>query len=392
MLSEQTSATRIYVRTGIHRDEPAWWFRNTSSRPEHTFRLENTLQLAQLSEEAGSQSIGLLLPASQVIFRTVTLPERRVKNLDTLLSYMTEESVAGDVENLHWVVLAQEDKLLHVAGIDENYLKNWLSHFSDAGLEVTEVYADATLLPVNESGWSMVRLEEQWLIRQSPFSACIVEDSWLETYLTIAAPEAVTSYSPTECKRDIIRRANHEHPMILLNRAEPSPSLNLMQGKFAVKKPHSAWTKVLPVIALSSVAVTLFFAFGSQLFLFWQARHYESQLEEQTRAVYTEWFPTQKHEKNLRFYFEQDIKKSPAQFLPTLAKLTKMQSQIPGIEINSLDFKTEEPELTLQVIAPDARSLDNFIELSADQFHFQPFGLTSTAQGVTVTLRNREKK
>jgi len=182
MLSEQTSATRIYVRTGIHRDEPAWWFRNTSSRPEHTFRLENTLQLAQLSEEAGSQSIGLLLPASQVIFRTVTLPERRVKNLDTLLSYMTEESVAGDVENLHWVVLAQEDKLLHVAGIDENYLKNWLSHFSDAGLVVTEVYADATLLPVNESGWSMVRLEDQWLIRQSPFSACIVEDSWLETY------------------------------------------------------------------------------------------------------------------------------------------------------------------------------------------------------------------
>lgn len=56
-----------------------------------------------LAEHPLATRVCLLLPASDMIFRHFTLPKRWL--LRRWPSWMAEETLIGDVDNLHWTVL-----------------------------------------------------------------------------------------------------------------------------------------------------------------------------------------------------------------------------------------------------------------------------------------------
>ncbi|WHZ41015.1 type II secretion system protein GspL [Rahnella bonaserana] len=384
-------ANRLFIRAGNTPEHSLHWFTERAENDDDIHLLPDAEHLSELATQPSAQDVCLLIPASEVIFRQVTLPPRAGKNTRQIIAWQTEESIASDVDTLHWVELSRKEQTLFVAGVEAEFLRGWLQRFSDAGLRVRHACIDALLLPLPEDGWSATRLDNQWLLRQSEYSGCLAEQVLLDVLLDIAKPEALHYYGhEQDIPADWVRAELPDHPLIAMKNNTPS-AVNILQGEFAVREEEPAWGRHLQRIATGMAIFTLVLIISTKLFTWWQVAQQEALLKNEMLALHQTWFPQDKHTRNLKFYFEQNMKKAPTAFLPALAKLTVYQSKIPQIAIDKLDFQQETKSLTLQITTDDRAAIDDFVELTASDFHFAISNLTTSSAGITATLTQRSK-
>ncbi|TDS93298.1 type II secretion system protein L (GspL) [Rahnella sp. BIGb0236] len=390
-MEHRQPANRLFIRAGSTPERSLNWFTELAENDEDIHLLPDAEHLSELAAQPSAQNVSLLIPASEVIFRQVTVPQRAGKNTRQMIAWQTEESIATDVDTLHWVELYRQEQTLYAAGIEVDFLRNWIHRFRDAGLTVRHVYIDALLLPLPEEGWSAARLDHQWLLRQSEYSGCLVEQVLLDTLLAIAMPEVVHYYGhDQEIPPDWVHAEAPSDPLIVMKNNCPS-AVNLLQGEFAVREEDPAWGRHLQRIAAGMVIFTLVLILGSKLFTWWQVSQQESALKNQMLTLHQSAFPQDKHTRNLKFYFEQNMKKTPTAFLPALAKLTAYQGQVPQIAIDKLDFQQKTNQFTLQITTDNRVAIDDFLKITANDFHFAVSNLTTSATGVTATLTQRSK-
>jgi general secretion pathway protein L len=390
-MEHRQPANRLFIRAGSTPERSLNWFTELAENDEDIHLLPDAEHLSELAAQPSAQNVSLLIPASEVIFRQVTVPQRAGKNTRQMIAWQTEESIATDVDTLHWVELYRQEQTLYAAGIEVDFLRNWIHRFRDAGLTVRHVYIDALLLPLPEEGWSAARLDHQWLLRQSEYSGCLVEQVLLDTLLAIAMPEVVHYYGhDQEIPPDWVHPEAPSDPLIVMKNNCPS-AVNLLQGEFAVREEDPAWGRHLQRIAAGMVIFTLVLILGSKLFTWWQVSQQESVLKNQMLTLHQSAFPQDKHTRNLKFYFEQNMKKAPTAFLPALAKLTAYQGQVPQIAIDKLDFQQKTNQFTLQITTDNRVAIDDFLKITANDFHFAVSNLTTSATGVTATLTQRSK-
>lgn len=390
-MSHQISENRLFVRIGRSWDQPIFWFDETAEKEQEIHRLANIDSLSVLSEQPGAQNICIFIPASDVIFRQVPLPSRPGKNLGQMISYLTEESIASDVDSLHWVELFRQEQTLFVAGIEEKLLQLWLQPFTEAGLTVRQVYVDALLLPLPDEGWAIARIENQWLIRQSAYSGCLIEDELLPALLTVANPSKLLGYGMADQSLPRWVEVPLDSPLLLMMKNHCHAAVNFLQGTYAVRKAEPLWFKRLPALALYIVIFTLSLAICAKGFTFWLVSREDTQLIAQTQALYSGSFPQDKHTRNLRFYFEQNMKKAPKPFLSLLGKLTAYQAKVPNLNMEKVEFEQQEKKLTLHITADNRATIDQFISLSAADFQFKVSQLLPSPTGLTATLTSRSK-
>lgn len=390
-MEHRQPANRLFIRAGSTPERSLNWFTELAENDEDIHLLPDAEHLSELAAQPSAQNVSLLIPASEVIFRQVTVPQRAGKNTRQMTAWQTEESIATDVDTLHWVELYRQEQTLYAAGIEVDFLRNWIHRFRDAGLTVRHVYIDALLLPLPEEGWSAARLDHQWLLRQSEYSGCLVEQVLLDALLAIAMPEVVHYYGhDQEIPPDWVHAEAPSDPLIVMKNNCAS-AVNLLQGEFAVREEDPAWGRHLQRIAAGMVIFTLVLILGSKLFTWWQVSQQESALKNQMLTLHQSAFPQDKHTRNLKFYFEQNMKKAPTAFLPALAKLTAYQGQVPQIAIDKLDFQQKTNQFTLQITTDNRVAIDDFLKITANDFHFAVSNLTTSATGVTATLTQRSK-
>lgn len=390
-MEHRQPANRLFIRAGSTPERSLNWFTELAENDEDIHLLPDAEHLSELAAQPSAQNVSLLIPASEVIFRQVTVPQRAGKNTRQMIAWQTEESITTDVDTLHWVELYRQEQTLYAAGIEADFLRNWIHRFRDAGLTVRHVYIDALLLPLPEEGWSAARLDHQWLLRQSEYSGCLVEQVLLDALLAIAMPEVVHYYGhDQEIPPAWVHPEAPSHPLIVMKNNCPS-AVNLLQGEFAVREEDPAWGRHLQRIAAGMVIFTLVLILGSKLFTWWQVSQQESALKNQMLTLHQSAFPQDKHTRNLKFYFEQNMKKTPTAFLPALAKLTAYQGQVPQIAIDKLDFQQKTNQFTLQITTDNRVAIDDFLKITANDFHFAVSNLTTSATGVTATLTQRSK-
>lgn len=88
----------LFVRPDSREGGKIMWCESGSERVEVVDSLE------MLAEHPLATRVCLLLPASDMIFRHFTLP-KKVASQAMAFSWMAEETLIGDVDNLHWTVL-----------------------------------------------------------------------------------------------------------------------------------------------------------------------------------------------------------------------------------------------------------------------------------------------
>lgn len=177
----------LFIRPDSGEDGKLWWCESGSQQVE---TLEN---LQSLRDHPLAARVCLLLPASEMIFRHFTLPKKIVSQA-TAFSWMAEETLIGEVDNLHWTVLNKKGREVDAVAIDTQRLRDWLDRFHNTGLTVVQVLPDAWLLPVSHGGSTIVSLDENYWLRFSPDVACQVDAALLPLLLQKTAEGQVCCY------------------------------------------------------------------------------------------------------------------------------------------------------------------------------------------------------
>ncbi|RYZ89416.1 MAG: general secretion pathway protein GspL, partial [Moraxellaceae bacterium] len=93
----------------------------------------------------------LLLPGMKVVTRELDYSEKEKKHLRNLLPFQLEESVVGDVDDLHVALGDAAAGKVALAYTDKNWLRSVFKQLSDIGLEVTRCWSTPLLLPMQPS-------------------------------------------------------------------------------------------------------------------------------------------------------------------------------------------------------------------------------------------------
>lgn len=352
-------------------------------------QVETLESLDALAEHPLAARVCLLLPASCMIFRHFMLP-KKVASQATAFSWMAEETLIGDVDNLHWTVLNKKGAEVDAVAVDADVLHEWLRCFQQAGLKVIQALPDAWLLPVEEGGSTLVALNESYWLRLSPHTAGEMEASLLPLLMQKAGEGEVCCYGekPEGVEVDVLH--HWQHPLVLIQPQWQTCRVNLLHGEFSAKAGKGKSAKGINAAIAAMGLLALGLLLGPRIAMAWMLVQQENLLQQEIAQVYQHYFPSMPQQTNIKYHFGQNIKKHSKGFFLQLDDLEKAKQSVPAMEINLMEFDGEHNTLTLSVSAQEQPALQDFVNQASASFDFslQP---VSTVAPYTAMITGKYK-
>lgn len=362
--------------------------------------------LEEISTRIKGHQVIVLVPGSEVLLTQVTLPKTSWKRQVQAVPYILEESLAGDVEDLHFALGGrEEDNTFAVAVIARDRLNYWLSILNRADIEPAFIGPDVLAVPFTET--PAILFDNQTALcrtgRQSGF-----------TFESVSLPELLTSdpqqfgevvsYGLRQSKdlpgeiRDKIaaEHSPHAEPLeILASGFEEKDTINLLQGPYS---PHAQWERLwqrwrFPA-GLALAALLLFT--GLQTERYFALKQESAMLSEQIEKIYREVFPDSRRIVNPRAQMEnrlQELQGKPDSSDGFLALLNNSARPLPsaeGFRLDSLNYRDD--TLDLDIRLADLQTLDSLSNrLSAEDLAVDIRTASSVEDEVQVRLQISEK-
>lgn len=134
-----------------------------------------TLRTAIASEPGNPRSAWLILPGSRVNTRQLEYSDKEKKHLRNLLPFQLEDSVVGDVDDLHFALGTPAEGKVVVAYADKAWLQAVFAELASLGIEVTRCWSAPLTQPLavdalTEPGlhWTLGLFEGQLQLRYLP--------------------------------------------------------------------------------------------------------------------------------------------------------------------------------------------------------------------------------
>lgn len=362
--------------------------------------------LAEISTRINEHRILVLLPGSEVLITRVTLPGGNRKRQVQAVPYILEESLAADVEELHFALGNRlEDNTCAVAVIAGERLDRWLDLLADAGIEPD--FMGSEVLAVPFSGTPAILFDGRMIIfRTGSQSGFAFESAGLEELQTGDSElfAEITLYGPGK-KNDLPADIEHKITSEKSTNAEPleilasglseNNSINLLQGDYS---PHAQWEKLwhrwrLPV-ALILAALLLFS--GLQMEKYFTLRQKNLILSQQIEQLYKEVFPEAQKIVNPRAQMEHNLRQLRKEtgvaggFLPLLKRTASHLSETEGFKLDGLHF--HDGSLDLDIRLANLYALDDLKnKLSSQGLIVNIRTASSIEDEVQARLKIREK-
>ncbi len=391
----------LVIRLGAEASAPIAWLVWSGSEAGviASGTLEGAAQLGELQTRAGGRPLYVLVPASELVFRTLTLPGRGSRRSLQALPFLLEEQVAGDVEQLHLALLNREGPSVSVAAVEKVRLQQWLDWLSEAGLKPRQLMPDVLALPLQpEGGWSAVQLGEQWLLRQGPSAGLVAEVSWLGALLGSYAPAPdIASFSPPPSGVPGNWLAQPpELAMQLLAQGATETRFNLLQGAFR-RQPE--WARLLRPWrkAMLAAGVCLLLVLANRGLALYQLQQTEQRLRAETVQLYQRLVPGQTRVINPRAQLRQQLQAlqgggGAESLLGMLQALTPAFAALTELQPRQLRFDGQKGELRLSLTADSFQTFERFRALAPPGLEIQPGDMRSEGARVQGTLLVRSKQ
>ncbi|MCK7451472.1 type II secretion system protein GspL [Enterobacter chengduensis] len=324
--------------------------------------------LEALADHPLAARVCLLLPASSTILRHFTLP-KKVASQATAFSWMAEETLIGEVDNLHWTVLNKKGAEVDAVAIDADRLRGWLDRFQEAGLNVVQALPDAWLLPVAAGGSTIVALEENYWLRLSPHVACEVEAALLPLLMQKAGEGEVACYGDAPAGVEVDEYLAWQHPLVLIQPQWAHCRVNLLHGAFGAKASAGSVKRMKAAIAAAGL-LSLGLLMGPRVAMAWMLVQQENQVQEEIMQVYQHHFPSMRHQTNLKYHFGQNVKKQSKGVFLQLEALDNAKRAVPAMEINLVEYDFPTNTLSLGVSAQNPQALQAFVNQASENFDF----------------------
>lgn len=356
----------LFIRPDTREDGKIWWCESGSDRISS---LAGHPALNTLAEHALAKRVCLLLPASEMVFRHFTLPGKGISAQATPFSWMAEETLIGDVDDLHWTVLGKKGREVDAVAIAAERLQHWLSLFDAAGLKVIQVLPDAILLPVDEGGCTLAALEDSYWLRFSSSFASEADSALLPLLMSKTGAGSTRCYGPVPHGIEVDEPLAWQHPLALIQPQWKRCRANMLHGGFAIRGGNSGMKhagKAIAVVALLSVGLLI----GPRLAMAWMLLQQENQMQDDIAQIYQHYFPSLRQQSNIKYHFGQNIKKQKKGVFLQLDELAGIKQAVPAMEISQVEYDGAREQLTLSVKSQDPQSLQTFVNQAGDNFEF----------------------
>lgn len=357
----------LFIRPDSREDGKIGWCVSGSQQVD---TLHGVASLTALAEHALAGNVCLLLPASEMIFRHFTLPKKGLSAQATPFSWMAEETLIGDVDNLHWTVLAKKGREVDAVAIDATRLRQWLSLFAEAGLRVVQVLPDAWLLPVSPGGSTVVALDDHYWLRFSPHVACHVDATLLAMLMPKSGEGAVCCYGDVPQGMEVDEQHDWQHPLVLIQPQWQACRVNLLHGEFSLKTRAGKAGKGTKAALLAMALLSLGLLTGPRVAMAWMLVQQETHLQQEIIQLYQHHFPSLRHQTNIKYHFGQNMRKQTKGVFLQLEELEQVKAAIPALEITSLEYDKTGGALTLNVSAENQQALQEFMTRTREHFNF----------------------
>jgi general secretion pathway protein L len=113
----------------------------------------------------GAERIHLVIPAAEVLFTRVKLPQGAKRRAGSVLAFAVEDQTLGEPETnqANWLGLAGDSDVLAV--MDKNALRRWLDALDTAGFDGYEVHCETLLLPRAAGEWTLAWAGREGFVR-----------------------------------------------------------------------------------------------------------------------------------------------------------------------------------------------------------------------------------
>ena len=122
-------------------ERPAQWVRVDANGAQRGRVSSGSLEMA--AAEMGDATAVLLAPATDVLLTSVRIPARSNARIRSALPFALEETLADDVDDLHFAIGPKgDDGRIPVAIVSRSKLSSWIADLSVVGIEPARVIAE----------------------------------------------------------------------------------------------------------------------------------------------------------------------------------------------------------------------------------------------------------
>jgi general secretion pathway protein L len=350
--------------------------------------------LAEAGPEVRGRRVVVLVPGSQVLRTNVMVPLRSGTRLLQALPFALEDTVADDVEDLHFAAGArQPDGRVAVAAIRRELLDQHLHALRSAGIEPAVMAADADALPEVPSTTTLLVEAHQVLLKEPGLDPVASDLDGLPAILELwlaqapppdpasalprprnllvydatdgAVPESVwEGVRPRVQSLELRRLGDGALPRLAAGAVAVTP-LNLLQGEYGPRTSlASQWPRWRLAAGLAAgLAVAALLSLGAEL---WRLKQESAALASQVEAALRYTFPEATDLSNPRRILS-GAGGGPAAggtgqaFLESLGTVAEALTKTQNARLESLNYRAGVMEL--QIRAPSADALDNIRKL-----------------------------
>lgn len=322
--------------------------------------------------------VTLIVPSSDLLLTTVTLPKLPRHRLLQALPYALEEQLIEEVSFLHFATGPRDEEgRWPVAVVAIAKMEGWLEAAKAAGLSLIRMVPDVLTLPLMPRHWTLDLCESWCTVRTGPYSGFSCHRETLPTFLEAALKDPLTQPDGILVRTfsgsaDLPANA---FPGIRLERIQmdsaeeaasakevlmASPCLNLLQGRFSPRSTASGANRLWQAaLSLAFIGAILLVVTKATLLL--MLRHTSAGLQQEIAAIYTRHFPSATAMVAPKARMSEKLhhlesEGSESLFLELLAKTTAPLSRSPEVRLEWIDYQNR--QLKLGLTAPSFNSLD----------------------------------
>lgn len=370
-----------------------------------------------LASLAAPLNAWLILPGSRVNTRELEYTDKEKKHLRNLLPFQLEDSVVGDVEDLHFALGTPNEGKIVVAYADKAWLQALFADLASLGIEVTRCWSAPLTQPLaaealSEPGqhWTLGLYDGQLHLRYSTtmgFSVAYAQgrlalqlllaeqqaEQLPQFYLRAATEqdmEALMAMIPAGLQEQVAGQALADHWALDFS----NHSIDLCQGDFSQRLPIERWWKLWRSVAIFAAVCTAAYV-GTLGYEIHKLGKENLQIRQQIEAAARVAIPQGRMvdpEKQLGAIIKQSQPVSQSSsVMSLLAVALPAIAELPNISIKGISYTAETDELNINI---QADSFGTFESLS-QKIRAQGLGaelLSANAQGNVQTARLKVSK
>jgi general secretion pathway protein L len=391
---------RLVIRLGCNAESSIHWlqFNDKAQEVIASGTLNNAAELTQLSQVAISANVQILVPGGDISYFEVPVPKSNRRQAIAAIPFMLEDDLAADIDTLHFVYSASKADMQGVYVCSKDKLNDWLSWLSEADIESAQLMPDYLALPTADADHvSLLRLDDQLLMRVNEFHGHTFTENWLSVVLTQLAQndEGMT------VEHFDVDEALHIEPHNWL--AQPLvPAMqqlaanivkfpmNMLIGEFEQnKQQHNHWKIWRGMAVAATLLVVLFFT--HQVIHVNQLEQQQLALKKQSESIYRQINPNVRRILKLKVRMKNEIAQlsGGGQGNKLLSMLDAMQQAfiaVPTLKPASIKYDHRRQELRLQAEADSYQQFEQFKKVLDAQYSVTMGAMNNNGNKVNGSL------